>query len=442
MNRSLRGIRRTTAERLLLAATCLFASVFGTPVALADAVDKVFQEQHLGVATCATSQCHGKSRAESERNVQLNEYTLWADSDRHSVAYRTLESEESQLMARKLGIEDATKDALCLDCHTDNIPPNLRGNKFLISDGVGCEACHGGSGRWIETHTSKEATHAQNLAEGMIATDRADVRAEICLSCHQGTNDKFATHRIMGAGHPRLSFELELFSANQPAHYTVDDDYVERKGRTAGHRLWLIGQIEQARQSLEVASQRLHQNGALPELAFFDCHSCHHPMSEQRWTRRRADGLEPGSLRLHLPNMVVLQAIAGSFEQPELVSSLRSAHRKALRGAQADRKTFQSSVTALLQVLDTAATSWSGPMNNSDVARMRKALLNSAATDGASDYAEAEQVYFGFESLCYALNEAERCAPGLDKLFETVADSNTYKPGTFARVAKELLGSF
>jgi len=291
-----------------------------------------------------------------------------------------------------------------------------------------------GTGRWIETHTSKEATHAQNIAEGMIATDKAEVRAEICLSCHMGTNDKFATHRIMGAGHPRLSFELELFSANQPAHYTIDEDYIERKGRTAGHRLWMIGQIQQLRKSLEVASERLHENGALPELAFFDCHSCHHPMSNVRWTRRRADGLEPGSLRLHMPNMVILQAIATAFEQTE--------HRKALRGAQADRQSFQASVTALLKVLDFASETWSKPMTNEDVARMRKALLTMAGSDAASDYAEAEQIYFGFESLCYALNEADRCAPALDQLFGAIESSNTFKPGAFARIAKELSAGF
>ncbi|MGK0321912.1 MAG: hypothetical protein ACI9JP_004111, partial [Granulosicoccus sp.] len=34
----------------------------------------------------------------------------------------------------------------------------------------------------------------------------------------------------MGAAHPRLSFELDLFTANQPAHYSVDADYMARKG--------------------------------------------------------------------------------------------------------------------------------------------------------------------------------------------------------------------
>jgi len=437
------------AERAFAPALAVALAVTASALSLhagaaaADALDKIVQERHLGVATCATSQCHGKSRAVEDRNVQLDEYTIWIDGDRHSIAYRTLESEESRTMARKLGLEDPTQDALCLDCHADNVPAALQGPRFRVEEGVGCEGCHGGSGRWIETHTSSSTTHAENLAAGMVATERADVRAEVCLSCHLGTTDKFATHRIMAAGHPRLSFELELFTANQPAHYTVDADYIERKGRIATHRLWLIGQIEQLRQSLEVSRVLLDTGGgALPELALFDCHSCHHPMDDLRWTRRRADGLEPGSLRLHLPNMVVLKAVAGAFGEGELVTALRDAHRAALRGAQSGRAAFDAAAARLLETLDVAAAGWSRPMDVADVARIRLALLEAAADDQASDYAEAEQVYFGFESLCHALDEIERCGPGLDSLFETVADERSYRPSAFARTAGQLAATF
>ena len=425
----------------------LFALSLGwallAPTAVADPLAKIVQEEHLGVATCATSQCHGKSRAENERNVQLNEYTMWADSDRHSIAYRTLESEESLTMAGKLGIGDPTEEKLCLDCHADNVPAALRGPKFRLSDGVGCEGCHGGSGRWIETHTNRETTHAENVAAGLIETEKPDVRAEVCLSCHLGTEDKFATHRIMAAGHPRLSFELELFSANQPAHYTVDEDYIERKGRIPTHRLWLAGQLQQQREYLEVSRELLGtRTGLLPELSLFDCHSCHHPMEDIRWTRRRGDGLEPGSLRLHLPNMVVLQAVASAFGEGELVPELQDAHRRALRGAQGGRDAFATAAERLLGLLDEAAGLWAAPMDVADVARMRLALLTAAGEDRASDYAEAEQIYFGFESLCHALNEIDRCGPGLDSLFETVADARAYSPSVFARTAREIAAAF
>jgi hypothetical protein len=61
----------------------------------------------------------------------------------------------------------------------------------------------------------------------MYPTEQPEVRAKLCLSCHFGTEDKFATHRIMGAGHPRISFELDTFTEIQPAHFRVDEDYKE-----------------------------------------------------------------------------------------------------------------------------------------------------------------------------------------------------------------------
>ena len=50
------------------------------------------------------------------------------------------------------------------------------------------------------------------------------MRAGLCLSCHFGNQEKFVTHRMMGAGHPRMSFELDTFTQLQPAHFVVDED--------------------------------------------------------------------------------------------------------------------------------------------------------------------------------------------------------------------------
>ena len=46
----------------------------------------------------------------------------------------------------------------------------------------------------------------------------------------------------MGAGHPRLDFELDTFTATQPAHYEIDKDYYERKIVSNGMQTWAIGQ--------------------------------------------------------------------------------------------------------------------------------------------------------------------------------------------------------
>jgi hypothetical protein len=124
--------------------------------------------KHLGVATCASSVCHGKLTAQSGRDVALNEYQIWSHDDYHSRAYRDLINPQSQAIAAKLGLASAATSKLCLDCHADNVPATLRGPKFQLTDGVQCEACHGGAEKWIETHAQKGVPHSDNVARGTV----------------------------------------------------------------------------------------------------------------------------------------------------------------------------------------------------------------------------------------------------------------------------------
>ncbi|MGE4608509.1 MAG: multiheme c-type cytochrome, partial [Myxococcota bacterium] len=179
-------------------------------------------ESHLGAAGCKGPICH--TSADEQKNIYGDEWFLWHEEDNHSNAYRVLRSSESKRIARNLNSgKDPWQMRVCLDCHADNVPEELRGPKFQIANGVGCEACHGGSKRWLGTHDDGR-THAQNLADGMYPTDDPFSRAVLCISCHFGNKDKFVTHRIMGAGHPRMSFELQNFTNIQPPHFAIDED--------------------------------------------------------------------------------------------------------------------------------------------------------------------------------------------------------------------------
>ena len=44
---------------------------------------------HEGVASCASSVCHGKVSPDSDSTVWLNESRVWLRQDYHSRAYRT-----------------------------------------------------------------------------------------------------------------------------------------------------------------------------------------------------------------------------------------------------------------------------------------------------------------------------------------------------------------
>ena len=175
-----------------------------------------------------------------------------------------------------------TNAKICLDCHTDNVPEDRRGEKFQLSDGVGCEACHGGSQNWIGVHTVVDDAggHARNVAAGLFPTGDPKDRARLCLSCHFGDESKFVDHRIMGAGHPRLSFELDTFTQIEPAHFDVDDDYRTRKDVADAVQTWAIGQGMALSQTLgAVLDPKRNHDGIFPEPVLFDCHACHQPMS-------------------------------------------------------------------------------------------------------------------------------------------------------------------
>ncbi len=392
--------------------------------------------RHLGVASCATGVCHGKLTAQDDANVWLNEYRIWSSDDRHARAYQTLLTPESRRIARKLGLPNAQNADICLDCHTDNVPPGQRGPKFQISDGVGCEACHGGAEPWIESHTEPDASHADNLAQGMLATEDISVRAEVCLSCHLGTNDQFATHRIMGAGHPRLSFELEAYTANQPAHYEVDDDYRERKGAPSGFDVWRAGQVESTRRFLDLIGSELF-SPPLPDFAFYDCHSCHHPMDELRWPEvRREQGLEPGALRLQDQHMFMLRAMADVLA-PDDRDALRNLHVKLLRAGQEGAQAARSVAADFERWLDDRT--WTrAPASRDQVAAIRAAIARAGAGGLLADYAAAEQAFLGIESLSLYLGDAGRLQDQLDALFDAVQSDGDYDPETLQAAMERL----
>ncbi|HTU59780.1 MAG TPA: multiheme c-type cytochrome, partial [Polyangiales bacterium] len=127
--------------------------------------------KHLGVATCSSSVCHGSVKSKSSSyDVQLNEYVTWSHDDSHAKAYSVLKSERSRVIAAKLGLPNAYDAKICLDCHADNVAAAARGKEFNITDGIGCEACHGGAEKWIESHTMKTTSYEDNLKNGMYPT--------------------------------------------------------------------------------------------------------------------------------------------------------------------------------------------------------------------------------------------------------------------------------
>ena len=424
-------------RKLILFLACAFSAA-----ALAQPLPEEGVHPHEGVASCATSVCHGKVSPDPESTVWLNEYRVWLRQDYHSRAYRTLQTAQSKAIAAKLGLPAAHTADICLDCHADNVANDSRGRRFQISDGVGCEACHGGAGKWLESHAEEGTSHKDNLAAGMYPTEQPLARAQLCLSCHLGTRDKFATHAIMGAGHPRLSFELETFTANQPAHYEVDTDYAERKPAIGPVNMWLAGLAVSSLEYLHLLQSDLYTgSGLMPELSFYQCHACHHPMDDLRWQSEfDSSALQPGAVRLNDGNLQVLITVLQSLGRSEATSvygNLASLHKASL----IDKKSVADSAAALVDALEPVLSIVTEEKYSSETQRLlRRDLLQAAKAGNYRHFTSAEQVFMAVETLSIALDEEEMYRSQLDALFTSVENENSFVPKQFAVLSGKMLG--
>lgn len=427
------------------------AGVFGVSSALAadTTLPSLAADKHLGVATCDSSACHGGVRPSETENVDMNEFRIWSKDDPHSNAYALLSNPLSKRIARNLGLKSARTAKECLDCHADNALA-VDTKTFQISDGVGCEACHGGAERWLNSHKLPGATHAENIANGMYPTEEGPARAKLCLSCHLGTKDRLATHRLMGAGHPRLAFELEAyFSAGRlPLHYTVDDDYAERKpNAVSGFDLWLVGQLTQAKQTVDLIEHYVvNQKSWVPELFFFDCHACHHGMTDVRWQPTTAGaGLPPGVLRINDAHFVMLWSVlevVSPSQAPAFLKRIQALHQASLVGPEK----VQQALDKLRQALVGADGALSKSLTAAQMKRLRKVLLEKATAGEFRDYILAEQAFFAVENLSFALNDVQRIGKPLIKLRNTLDDpkveknrqGDDFSPKSFQRAARAL----
>lgn len=308
------------------------------------------EDQRLGVASCASSICHGATRPLGEHPIRQDEYFIWQQQDRHSRAYRTLSNASSRKIGLALGINPSSAPS-CLACHADPAATAARGPRYLLADGVGCESCHGAAERWLPEHKRADITLVQKVALGMQPLWQAETRAALCLGCHQGDAAHPISHAMMAAGHPRLVFELDSFTALQPAHHQHDADYAARKGAYQPARDWLIGQVSAAELHLQaLAAGRFISHGLMPEWMQFDCTACHHGMDAARWQANRMPGAEPGAVPF-ADAPAQLLALWLTVVAPEEALAWREGQQRLnaaqARGADAVRVAAQQQLVAL-----------------------------------------------------------------------------------------------
>ena len=391
--------------RLWIAMGCF--AVILTPLQLigGTVLPQYADDVHLGVTSCAGSTCHGATSPWKGSTVLQNEYITWDRYDPHSKAYSVLLNDVSKQMAENLGIGKAHEAKICLDCHADNVSEKNRGRVFQISDGVGCEACHGGGERWLGLHVSGVATHQDNIKAGLYPTEDPIKRAELCLSCHFGNDKKIVTHRIMGAGHPRLDFELDTFTATQPAHYEIDKDYYKRKAVSNGIQTWAIGQALALEKRFDALLKMGETGGIFPELVLFDCQACHHSLMTQKWQPRPGTGLGPGVVRFDDSNLLMLQIIVESIDE-ERGEALQRKTIQLHKASTANSKEFYAVAESLRdEAKELVSVFAKYKFGKKDVENLLFNLVQRTKETEFFDYVGAEQAIMGITSVLAAADK-------------------------------------
>ena len=230
---------------------------------------------YIGPQACGTAMCHGAVAPRGVYDIRQDEYHVWSLEDPHARSYETLSDERSAVIVRNLGLGRAAREEpSCLACHAFEPPAERLADGWAVEEGISCEACHGPAGGWLGTHDQAGWTRADSIAAGMTETRDPARRAALCLDCHLGGPGRTVDHRLLAAGHPPLTFELDNFAA-AVSHW-------RERAEADGMRGWAVGQVAALERELAAVAARAGR-GEWPELSYLRCGDCHHAISEQRW---------------------------------------------------------------------------------------------------------------------------------------------------------------
>ncbi len=269
----------------------------------------------IGNTGCLAAACHGGPASDSlsgkfDANTWQGSGTCFTARDPHTRAYslltdkpdRPVRATARQIMERLHSAIPATEDARCLACHSNPslarsgpADPHIVG---LRREGVGCESCHGNASGWLREHTTwKSDNHHEYANLGMTPLFDIGERAMTCLGCHVGAPADPArgypvrdmNHDMIAAGHPRLDFDFAEFHRELPKHW------LEKERTPTGlvsrtpifeARMWIVGRVAQAEVACKLLADRADRAKAgdprtpWPELAEFNCASCHHDIPQ------------------------------------------------------------------------------------------------------------------------------------------------------------------
>jgi len=418
--------------------------VFG--VRLAAGANAPEPSKFTGPGSCSSPSCHGSVQERNETSVYQNEYSTWVVRDKHAHAFVNLTNPVGTRMAKIMGLPKPDTAPRCLACHSLDVPLDMRARTFDLTDGVGCENCHGPASAWLGPHTTRGWNYDKSLELGMYNTRDLVKRSEKCLSCHLGTAEKSVDHELIAAGHPDLYFELDSFMAVMPTHWKEVD-----KDPWLGVRALSVGQAVQLREQLKRVA-RESQSGIWPEYAELDCFACHHNLTAAKdsWRQERGyPGRRPGNPPFNLSRFVVFRHViqeADASASEQLRSEVDGVST-LVTALGSDRAKVAAQASSAAEISDRLAQRLAGMHFDQPMTlRLLKAISADANDIAGQGERSAEQATMALDSLFIAYtrndhlaNEAQIKA-AIHGLFQQLEDPSAYNGQTFARDLRNLNG--
>jgi hypothetical protein len=280
----------------------------------------------------------------------------------------------------------------------------------------------------------------------MTPLENPKARASVCLDCHFGSDKpgQFVNHRIMAAGHPRISFEMDLFSTLQQ-HHDEDTDYVQRKGKTNSVKFWAVGQAMALERSLNLFSKPgIASEGIFPEFYFYDCHSCHRQIFDAAQPTRTGVNNPGRPIPEGMPpyndeNMIMLAA-AARVAAPALATQLDAKVRAFHVGMTRNRGAAVAAARDLNATVADLIVAFEGRSFGPDSAqRMVREIASQAIRERFTDYEGSVQAVMAVDTLLSAMVSSGQATVGsvagirgdINRAYAAVRDPNAYRPREF-----------
>jgi hypothetical protein len=416
----------------------------------------------LGAASCSGSSCHGNSTPRTKLRIPQNEFYIWSQKDRHAKAYEVLTSPDSKRIAQHLRIEKPEASKRCLVCHAVDVDQWQQGSLYDVTEGVTCEACHGAAEKWLGPHIRRDWDAKKRAEFGMYNTKDLATRADKCLNCHLGVGSDIVDHELIGAGHPRLKFEIDNYSHAMPAHWQPPKDKADRDW--LGTKAWSVGQAVALHNQIQLlASSRKSRAALWPDFINFDCYACHHDVVDhlgnltdeekkmQRWRAKDYRGT-PGHLVWNAASYAVFRHVVNqaSAEQAKTLDQLVKAFHEGLAGKRPAADSFDSTLTRLSELTGQLVPKIAQHgFTGQNVLSLMENISGDGRGIGNLGFQSAEQAVFALASLYDAYSDAEGTMPGakgineaIDLLYKDIKDGQTFDQAQFETDMSKLHGYF